>query len=86
MLNALNNRKKLKSQVKNDHGLRIGKKIHNILLSRSGRIEDLQFSFWNSTLKEKPCGTISICRSGAGRPKPVMLNAQAESVIYFKTI
>ncbi len=42
--------------------------------------------FWNSTLKEKPCGTILCCNMVAGRPKPVMLNAQAECVIYFKTI
>ena len=41
--------------------------------------------FWNSTLKEKPGGTIPICRLGAGQPKPVMLKATGrKNLLTFK--
>ena len=40
-------------------------------------------------MKEKPCGTIPICRPGAGQPTPLMLKAKATTIfliLKFKTM
>jgi hypothetical protein len=36
--------------------------------------------FWNSTFKEKPCGTIHCCNIVAGQPTPLMLKAKAITI------
>lgn len=40
---------------------------------------------WNSSPIKKPCGTIRCCNIVAGRPKPLMLKAKAQTIfINFK--